>query len=99
MISKLKCMTCNYQSYVTDVFNMLSLSLPSNDPMEVSGYLVPFVFSETIRNYKFQTTERLKYSEMLNSIQKVNPIWNVDNLKMYFLLSSKVIGKGGKVRW
>lgn len=93
MISKLKCMKCKHQSYVTDVFNMLSLSLPSNEPMEVSGYIVPYLFSQTIRNYKFETTERLKYSEMLKSIKKVKPEFSDENMKMYFLLSSRVIGK------
>lgn len=87
------CMKCKNQSYVTDVFNMLSLGLPSNDPMEVSGYIVPFLFSETIWHIKFQTTERLKYSEMLNSIAKRLPGFTSENYQMYFLLSSRVIGR------
>lgn len=85
-------MKCKNQSFVTDVFNMLSLSLPSNERMDVSGYIVPYLFSDTIKSYKFQTTERLKYSEMLISIQKKMTYFTHDNIKMYFLLSSRVVG-------
>lgn len=92
MISKLMCLKCKNMNYVTDVFNMLSLGLPSNDPMDVSGYIVPFLFSETIHQIKFETTERLKYSDMLKAINKKFPAFNNDNYMMHFLLSSKVIG-------
>ena len=92
MISELRCLKCKNQNYVTDVFNMLSLGLPTNDPMNVSGYIVPFLFSETILQIKFETTERLKYSEMLKAIGKQMKAFNNDNYKMFFLLSSKVVG-------
>lgn len=92
MISKLRCMKCKYETYVTDVFNMLSLSLPSNDNMKVSGYIIPYQFCAPIRNYDFNTTERLKYSEMLKSINKEIPNFTNDNYKMYFLLKSQVVG-------
>ena len=92
MVSKLRCLKCQFQSYVTDVFNMLSLSLPSNKRMEVSGYIVPFVFSETIRSFKFDTTEKLKYSEILEALRKENSTISYENYKMYFLLSSRLVG-------
>lgn len=93
MISKLKCMKCKNQSHVTDIFNMLSLSLPSNDPMKVSGYVVPYLFSDTIRSYEFQTTERLKYSDFLKSIGDGAEHFTTENYTMFFLLSSRVVGK------
>lgn len=93
MISKLQCMECKNQSQVTDIFNMLSLSLPSNEPMDVTGYLVPYLFSDTIRSFNFSTTERLKYLDFLKSIAKDVEYFNDDNYMMYFLLSSRVIGK------
>jgi hypothetical protein len=93
MISKLQCMECKNQSQVTDIFNMLSLSLPSNDPMSVTGYLVPYLFSDTIRSFDFKTTERLKYLDFLKSIANDIEYFNDDNYMMYFLLSSRVIGK------
>jgi hypothetical protein len=96
MISKLKCMKCKNQNHVTDIFNMLSLSLPSNDPMKVTGYVVPYLFSDTIRSYDFQTTERLKYSDFLKSIGNGSPHLTKENYIMYFLLSSRVVGRNIK---
>ena len=93
MISKLKCMKCKNESHVTDVFNMLSLSLPTNEAFKVSGYIVPYLFSDKIKSFEFQTTERLKYSHMLQSIREKIPTFTDENYKMFFMLSSRVVGK------
>lgn len=93
MISKLMCLKCKKMNYVTDVFNMLSLGLPSNEPMEVSGYVVPYLFSDTIWQLRFNTTERLKYSDMLKAIGQELPGFTNDNYMMHFLLHSRVVGR------
>ena len=86
-------MKCKHTSHVTDVFNMLSLSLPTNEAFRVSGYIVPYLFSEKIKSFEFETTERLKYSDMLQSIGQKIPSFTDDNYKMYFMLSSRVVGR------
>lgn len=93
MISELKCMKCRFHTNVTDVFNMLSLSLPSNDPMTVSGYMVPYLFSDIIQSFKFDSNEKLKYKDLLTGLQKsINQPVDVETYQMYFMLSSRIVG-------
>lgn len=85
-------MSCKTVNYVNDVFNMLSMSIPSNKKMQISGYFVPFLMSETINSFSFESNEKVKYNVLLDNIsEKFNDI-SFSTTKMYYMNHSKIIG-------
>jgi hypothetical protein len=72
---------------------MLSMSIPSNRKMEISGYFVPFLMSETINSFELMLTQKVKYNNLLESIsEKFNDI-SFATTKMFYMVNSKIIGK------
>ena len=91
-LSRLRCLTCKTQSYVNDGFNMLSMSVPSSKAFQVSGYVVPFLMSETISSFKFDACENTKYNILLEQISKKYNDICFNTTKMYYMTNSKIIG-------
>lgn len=85
-------MSCKTLSYVNDVFNMLSMSIPSNRKMEISGYIVPFLMSETINSFELMLNQKVKYNNLLESISEKFSDISFSTTKMFYMTNSKVIG-------
>lgn len=85
-------MSCKTVNYVNDVFNMLSMSIPSNKKMEISGYFVPFLMSETIFSFNFVSTEKIKYNLLLNKFSENFDDISFSSTKMYYMQNSTIIG-------
>ena len=71
---------------------MLSLSIPSNDRMEISGYYVPYLMSDIISSFKATSSEKMKYQNLIDSINDNFDSITTETSKMHFISYSKVIG-------
>lgn len=78
---------------------MLSLSIPSNDKMEISGYYVPYLMSDIIYSFKATSSEKMKYQNLIDGINKNCDTISVESSKMHFISYSKVIGNKIEELW